>query len=248
MNRNIVSLSIISLLFSSFSAFAYNVEFEGSSKKVIEVDTEKNTGLDALFVAYNVNEISRIDISGINGTIIDVEKYSNLGGGYAEEITFSLSDGKVSIPDPKGNLGYIVKSENGNYCFWLVDYSSDPLHLEGIAMDAEQECETTALHINGRGEDIHYYTIDGRQRTLSREIDLTYSTLEWDEEQSVFTQLNEVKQLSSISGKIILTPPFYCSTSVEVTGDRFLKAWQMTEKIESEIFPPNAVAVESRAE
>lgn len=248
MNRNIIPSITLSLLFSSISAFAYDVRFDGASKKVIEVETEKNTGLDAIFVAYSTKEISQIEISGINGTVIDVERYSNLGGGYAEEIPFSSSNGSITIQNPQGNMGYIVKSGNGNYCFWLVDYSSDPLNLEGVTLDSEQECENTGLHINGRGGEIHYYTIDGRQRILSREIELTYYSLEWDKEQTMFSQVDEKKSLASISGKIILTPPFYCATSVEITGDRFLQAWNMAKKIESEVFSPTAVAVETRAE
>ncbi|MDE5790069.1 MAG: gliding motility-associated C-terminal domain-containing protein [Muribaculaceae bacterium] len=248
MNRNVTSIAILSLFLSSFTAFGYNVKFEGASKKVVEVATDKNTGLDAVFVGYTTKEISKIEISGITGTVIDVEKYSNLGGGYAEEIPFTFSGGTIIIENPQGNLGYIVKTENGNYCFWLVDYSTDPLKLEGVLLDSEQECETTALHITGKGGEIHYFTINGQQRTLSREIKLRYSTLEWDEEQYIFSQVNEEKILPSITGKILLTPPFYCATSVEVTGDRFLQEWQMSETIESEVFPASAVSVESRAE
>lgn len=248
MNKKYTYFTLLSILFPYISAKAYNVEFDGVSKNVIEIAADKNTGLDAIYVAYKTAEISQIEVSGINGTVIEVSKYSNLGGGYAEEIPYSSSDGKVFIPSPKGNMGYIIRSESKNYCFWLVDYSSDPLHLSSITLDFEQECENTAVHITGNGGDIRYYTIDGRQTTLSREISLSYTTLEWDEEQSVYTQVNEEKKLTSISGKISLTPPFYCSTSVHVIGDRFLKDWHMQEEIESEIFPSTAVAIESVAE
>ncbi|MDE5870060.1 MAG: gliding motility-associated C-terminal domain-containing protein, partial [Muribaculaceae bacterium] len=223
------------------------MDFRGVTHKVIEIPADKNTGLDAIFISYNTKEITEVIISGISGTIIDVSKYSNLGGGFAQSIPYTFSDGNIILPGVEGNLGYIISASDKNYYFWLVDYSSDPLNLDGVTLAEEQECENTKLIISGNGGDIHYYSISGQQLTLNRDVRLKYTTLEWDDEQKMYLPANEEKHLSSIAGTILLNPPFYCSTSVEITGDRFLKEWGIEQTIESSIFAPNAISVESQA-
>lgn len=242
-----LSLFLLSIMFPTVS-FGFSVNFNGQQRNIIKITPEKNTGLDALFVVYNIKEINRIIITGVNGTEIEVERYSNLGGGYAEEVPFSFSNGELIINNPEGDIGYIIKTESGNFCFWITNYASDPLQLEEISLDTEQECESTRLHIGGKGEEIHYFTIDGRMRVLSRNITLSYTTLEWNEENSNYIQVEEEKILSSISGRVILTPPLYCNTTVKVSGDRFLREWGLEQEIESGIFYPYSVSVNSRAE
>lgn len=242
--KKIISLICLSI---SFFSNGTTLEFIGSREKVIELPGDKNTGLNAIYVAYNISEINEILLEGISGTIIDVSKYSNLGGGYAQEIPYSVDGNVIHIPSPEGNLGYIISTTEKNFYFWLVDYSVNRLHLESINLADEQDCDNTKIIINGKGNDIHYYSIDGRQITLSRDIKLNYQTLEWNSDQKLFGQVNAEKSLNSISGTVLLTPPFYCNTTVKVNGDRFLREWGMEESIESTLFSPNAIAVESEA-
>lgn len=247
-HKKLFPLLISFAIFPAFSSFAISVEFDGNSKRVVEIPAEKNTGLELIFVANNAREINKMIISGATGTKFEVSRYSNLGGGYAENIAFSLDGNNIVIDNPEGNMGYIINDGTSNFCFWLVDYSSYQLSLRNVELAEEQECESTKLHIDGNGKDIVYFTIDGRQRVLSRDISLKYSTLEWDEENEVFNMVEIDKDLASISSTTTLTPPFYCNTQVKVSGDRFLKEWSEYEEIESGIFPPTAVAVNSKAE
>ncbi|MDE5807000.1 MAG: gliding motility-associated C-terminal domain-containing protein [Muribaculaceae bacterium] len=242
------SLAFILLGLAFPAHAAYKVEFEGPSKKVIEIPAEKNTGLNYIYVSYDSAEINAITISGITGTEIEVSRYSNLGGGYAEEIPSILSQGHLKIENPGGNLGYIVRDGMDSFCFWLVDYKTFPFDPQQIVMSDEQECENTRLNILGSGEDIIFYTVDGRQMVLGRDVRLDYSTLEWNEEQELFEMVSIEKKLNSISDPVILIPPFYCNTIVALSGDRFLKEWKQTKSIESQSFPPNAVTVNSKAE
>lgn len=246
--KNFCLLLCFSCMAVSVDCLAYNVEFLGASRKVQEIQAEKNTGLDYIYVPYNSSEISEIKISGITGTEIEVSRYSNLGGGYAEEIPFSLSGNAITLSQPSGNMGYIVRDSSGSFCFWIVDYSSMPLNMTGVSLSAEQDCESTRIGIEGEGETIHYFTIDGRQATLSRDIKITYETLQWNSEDESFDMVSAEKTVGSISDPVLLNPPFYCNTIVRVEGDRFLKAWGMAEVLESSVFAPTAVAVNSKAE
>lgn len=246
--KRILSLIITILFLGIGHSFSIECNFEGISKTVINIEPEKNTGLDAIYVSYSSTEIERIVISGINGTQIDVKKYSSLGGGYAEEIPFVQDSGNIVIERPAGNLGYLITSSDRSYSFWLVDYSAYPFRLTGVSMSPEQECENTGLNFTGTGSEIKYFTIDGRQMTLSREIELSYQTLEWNEEQQTFDQINVVKSLAYLDGRVLLSPPFYCNTQVYVNGDRFLNTWGEGISIESGVMSPVAVLVNSTAE
>lgn len=247
--KNFILKTIVLALLSlqPLCSWGFSVEFSGVSKKVIEVAGDKNTGLEKIYVVFNASEVTKIEISGIVGTPFEVSRYSNLGGGYAENVPFSMETGSVIINSPVGNTGYIVSCLDKTYCFWIVDYSSYPFHPTGIEMAEEQDCDNTKLIVSGVGSDIHYYTIDGRQRILSREIDLSYHTLQWDKEEKQFLQILESKSLASISGNIIITPPIYCSTIFSLTGDRFLKEWGLEVSLESSSFSPTGIAVESEA-
>ncbi|MDE6866514.1 MAG: hypothetical protein K2J23_03885, partial [Muribaculaceae bacterium] len=235
------------LIFSASSVFPFSVSFEGNSRSVIEIEGNKSTGLDYIYVAYNSKEIDKLNVSGLSGTVFDIKRYSNLGGGFAEDVPFSVSDGRIIISKPEGNMGYLLSTSTGTSAFWLVDYSSQPLHLSSINLLSDQDCESTSIEITGSGEPIHYYTIDGRQQVLSREIMLEYNTLEWNVEQSIYDQVSKQKTLDAI-GRVLLIPPVYSSTTFNVKGDRFLKIWESEQTIESPVFRPNAVMVNSFAE
>jgi len=245
----IKSIALVSILLSSVSAsYAYEVEFPGSSREVISIDGDKKTGLDRIYVVYDISDVSDIEIKGCGSTATLVEKYSNLGGGFAMEVPVSFSDGVVTLNGVEGNMGYIVSDGDSRFCFWIVDYHSFPFSLNSVRVSPEQECDNTSLDVVGNGGSIYYYSIDGRQLVLSREIEIQYNNLEWDEEASNFVSKENIKRLDHISGLIQLTPPLYCNTDVTVTGDRFLKYWGIPISVSTGVIQGNGVDVRSRAE
>ena len=60
-----------------------------------------------------------------------------------------------------------------------------------------QDATGTILDIDGSGEEIHYYGINGRRFTLSREIEVSFLNLEWDDEQSDFIQTERSRPLKA---------------------------------------------------
>lgn len=226
------------------------LKFEGSSQKVISINPDKNTGLDNIYVAFNSREITSIEYPCKGNGAVRWHSYSNLGGGYAEEITegITTSYGVSRLSKIKGNTGYIIEDGDNRYYFWLVDYATNLLHLDSSAPASEQECDATLLNVTGDGAPIHYYTINGQQRTLSREISVNYYTLEWNSDNKSYIQTEASKVFESLtSAPLRITPPAYCSTTFTVTGDRFLKEWGMQQEVESEVFQPNAVEVHTEA-
>jgi len=214
---------------------------------VISVTPDKNTGLENVFVAYDISQISEMTIAGVDANS-SVTKYSNLGGGYALPVVSSFVDGRLVISKPDGDTGYIINDNGRTTCFWLVNYLPHRLVLTSANADADQECENTKIVISGSGDAIHYYSIDGRQCELSRDIQLKYMNLEWDEDSESFIQHEMTKELSHLSNTVSLTPPLYCNSTVYISGDRFLKEWGIGIEIESSLIIANGLSVQTQAE
>lgn len=244
MLRNLCVLLIVSTVCPLLQAV--NVSFNGSSKKVISVVPEKNTGLENVFVAYDCSEISEMIVSGVDPNS-SVTKYSNLGGGYAEPVASSFEGGRLVISNPEGDTGYIINDNGRNRCFWLVNYMNHRLVLTSADADAVQECDNTRIVISGSGDAIHYFSIDGRQCELSRDIKLSYMNLEWDEESESFLQHDVTKDLPHLTNTVLLTPPLFCNSTVYISGDTFLEQWGIGVEIESPLIMANGLNVKTKA-
>lgn len=229
------------------AANAADVTFNGVSRQVIHITPEASTGLESVYVAYDTSEISEMEITGIGGNV-SISRYSNLGGGYAEPVEFTITGDKAVVTAPQGNMGYIVESDGRQSCFWLVNYLPDRLTLSSAHAAPEQECENTRINVEGRGDAINYFTIDGRQVELNREISIKYLNLTWDEDSEAFVQQEMTKTISHLSNPVVLTPPLYCNSVMHISGDRFLKEWGIGEQIESDLIYANGIAVETSAE
>lgn len=225
---------------------AADISFEGSQKEIISIVPERNTGLDMLYVAYDTAQLSRMVISGTSAGVT-VSRYSNLGGGFSEPVTISYEGGNAVVSDPAGDMGYIITDNGKSTYIWLVNYAAHLLRLDSAAAAAEQDCTSTGLDIFGTGDAIHYFTIDGRQVELSRDIEAEYLNLEWDENAESYAQVSRVKTIPHLSNPVVITPPLYCNSMFKVSGDRFLRQWGMEQSVESPLVYANGLDVQTTA-
>lgn len=234
-------------IFSALNSLANNtVQFQGNTLPAITIDAEKNTGLDNLFILYDTQGVTISFKSSSNN--VRWLKYSNLGGGFAEEISGVSVDGNIyTLNSPEGNMGYIIYDNDEPYSFWLVDYSKYVFNIDEIIIPSSQECDMVYLEIIGQADPIHYYTINGRQETLSRDINVVYNTLNWDEDIRQYNQVEITKSLAYISNNFSLTPSPLCNTYFTISGDKFLKYWKMDVSKESGLYVTNAVEVKTMA-
>lgn len=244
--RRILFTSLISMGIISHAS-ASDITFSGSDHEIIQIEPERNTGLDMIYVVYDSSNLSEMRVDGV-GSDFSIARYSNLGGGFAQNVDFSSEGSYAVVPNPEGDMGYIITSGGRSQYIWLVNYLPHMLKLNSVEASASQECDNTSLDISGSGDAIYYYSIDGRQCELSREIEVTYNTLEWDKESENYVQTEGVKTLSHLTSTVLISPPIYCNTKFEVTGDRFLDYWKIGRQIESQLVYANGIAVETTAE
>lgn len=235
----------MSLLAMSHGAMAADLNFSTSSPKPISITPDKNTGLDKIYVLYDMDNVSVSYRS--NSDKVKWYQYDNLGGGYAEEVSSTYNNGISMLDKPVGDKGYIVEDGDRRYYFWIVDYSSKRFVLHSVEYSPDSGCDETILDIDCEAAPIIYYTINGQRRTLDRNIRIDYLNLTWDKENEIFQQGNVTKSVEYIEGLIRLTPPVYCPTSFTVSGDTFLEKWGEEVSAESTFVQPVAVLCETKA-
>lgn len=224
------------------SASAQSLSFSGNSLKVLEETPEKSTGLEKIYILYSTQGVTA-SYTSVSGNHINWLQYGNLGGGHAEEVA-SLQDGNTStLSSLEGDKGYIVEDGDRRYCFWITEYQPHRLKLQSVSPSSDQECGVSIIDVSGTGDPIRYFTINGMQKTLNQEITVEYSTQEWSESTNPpnFQEIVETKTFESLQPQYRLSPPNYCVTKFTVSGDKFLKAWNWGESIESPSVQPTSV-------
>lgn len=236
------------LLIFLFPLICYSqINFENSSYPVFTEAPVASTGLNNIYVVYNVDGVTLSYTSNSASNTVTWYKYGSQGGGYAEEIKEVERDGAVTrLPKIIKNSGYIIEDGNQRKYFWVVNYADYFLDLGNIGFSDEPDCSTTLLNIEGFGPDIVYYTINGQSKILSRELSLTYNTLTWDNDNHIYNNVLATEMYDSFKSSLATTAPLM-NTSFNLKGDRFLKYWNKEESITSDEFYTNAVAAQATA-
>lgn len=232
-------LFAIALATGSYLLSSAAVTFSGATAQPVTITTEAATGLEAVYVLPSTDGVT-MTLAGASASA-RWSRFSNLGAAYAEEIGTGQS-----VKCERGDMGYMVEDRGRQTCFWVVDYSAHALVLGSLTPSGEQDCGRATLNFEGSAAEIVYYTINGRRTVLSRDIEMTWQTLQFDEETYVYRQAPATETIASINS-IVSAPAPLCPTSFVLTGDRFLEAWGDPQLIESVTVPAIAVEAQTRA-
>lgn len=241
------ALLVIVIASASYASLTAAISFNGVSYDVITVSPESSTGLNSVYVIYNLNGVTA-QYTATSDAKVTWYRYSNLGGGYAEEVSGVNKAGRNYSYQltGTGDMGYIIEEGTTRTYFWVVDYSRHHFNITGLDIPTEQECDMTALIPSGSGDKIIYYSITGVPKELDREIQLTYTTLEYSSDNESYVQKTEIKSLSHLPATIHTQAPL-CDTDFTLSGDIFLKQWGMPQEAVSPIFNTISVSAETRA-
>ena len=226
--------------------YASEFSFSGNTLPVLEELPEKSTGLDKIYVVYDIKNVV-IHYASSNPSQVKISRYSNLGGGFAEQVNTEIENDDVIIRNPEGNMGYIIEDGNYRYYYWIVNYLPYRFDIKDVSVSSESDCDATYLNVIGSGDAIHYFTINGQQRTLPRDIEVEFTTQQWSEDSNEFQQVESVKYFEYLTNPLRITPPVYCSTSFKVVGDKFLRQWNWLSQAESSVISPVAIQVMTEA-
>lgn len=220
-----------------------------SGARVLNYEAPASAGLNAgVFVADGMAGVTARYTAASASATVKWYKFSNLGGGYAQELTgISVNGAESVLSTVEGDMGYIVEEGTDRTYFWIVDYSRHQLSLDALVMGADSDCEFVSLALTGTATPINYYSINGRQMTLSRELEIDYLTMEWNEGQSQYIRTAARETIDASDGTIRVQAPL-CDTGFTLTGDRFLKAWGRGLTVSSPSYSASAVTAHTVAE
>ena len=215
---------------------------------VLHFEAQASAGLNSgIFVADGMTGVRAVYTASSPSASVSWLRYSNLGGGYAETVgSVSHSGTEWTLDALEGDMGYIIEDGDERFYFWVVDYSRHHLALDALMMGSDRDCDFTTLALSGNAAPIFYYSINGRQMTLSRELSVSYSSLEWSEDADQFVPRQVTEVLESAESSLRVPAPL-CETSFTLTGDRFLAAWNRAESVTSPSYPPTAVSAHTSA-
>ncbi|MDE7145380.1 MAG: gliding motility-associated C-terminal domain-containing protein [Duncaniella sp.] len=222
------------------------LSWSGCEMEVLRADAEKQSGLDAVYVADGLDGVTLTYHSRVDGPAVKWYVYSSMGAGYMQELTDVLHIGeKWEIASVRGDSGYVIEDGDERYVFWVVDYSAHRLSLSSLEA-GRVECDRVELTVRGEGDEIAYYGVNGGKFVLSREIDFRYNTLVYDEECGCYRESVMDKRLDYVEPMIYAESPL-CVTEYEMSGDRFLAAWGGSEKVRSAFVAPKSVSARTEA-
>lgn len=239
MKRIIISLAIGCLGTTMVEA---QLSFSNIQLKAIEIQPDVQSGLEQLYVIRKAQG-AKASYSTSTGTHPKWYRFSNLGGAYAEEITDVSYDGPVSsIEISPSDMGYIVEDGGRQHCYWIVNYADHELDIQSLSITTESDCDRTSLQPQGKGDAIYYYTINGRRIELSRELKVSYRTLKYSADTESYAEATVDESFPYLMSTLHVTAPL-TDTQFILSGDRFLKEWNIEQEVISESF--NTTSVEA---
>lgn len=213
---------------------AAQISFEGT--QTVEIKPDVTTGLKAVYV---VRDASNAFMKYSSSSSITWERFSSLGGGYAEPVSFTKEGNEYIIP-LQGDMGYIINDGNNQTCVWVVNYANFPYSISEL-LPAESDCNRLMLNIMGQAPEMPYYTITGRRIVVDRQIMLTYNTLQFNKDSNQYVQIETSESIEYAMNTVGVTAPL-CGTTVTIHPDRFASAWGLAQAVESQWVEPTAVA------
>lgn len=234
------------LALGTLSASA-SLAISGNNRPAIEIQSPASSGLDAVYVVYDMSAAT-VSYTAQSQTVTWY-RYGSRGGGFAEEVTGISRQGNVySVKPGADDLGYIIDDGTRRTCYWLVNYENHRLELSSLTVDAvNSDCSTTILSAVGKGGAITYYSVNGRGIELNREMSLTYRTLTYDESQAAWAQGETAQVVSHLSEHITVPAPL-CDTDFRLEGDRFLRQWDESQEISTDLYRAIAVSAVTTAD
>ena len=226
-------------------------------RQPIAVTPPATSGLEEVWVVEDINASSTASYKATgtaSASTVRWKRFSNLGGGFAEDVP-SRVEGDRSvvdfslIPGFQGmqGTGLIAEYEGRQHCFWVVNYAEWPCALNSLDIAPDPECDRTALTFDGVAPRIVYYSVNGVVQTLSRDMQLTYNSLQFNEEKRQWEPVTLTETLDFADATIRVTAPL-CDTDFTLSTDRFSRQWGLDASVTSPVFATNAIAVMTGAQ
>lgn len=236
-------------MLAATAASAQEVLFSGNMMDAYDAPVAANTGLNHLYVLNSAEGVAMSYIAADPNETVTWYSFDARGGAYAEEVTRveQVEPGVTMLNPIKADCGYYVEEGTNRYYLWIADYSKCVMSLNALTFGEMGDCGTATLQLDGTGEDIVYYTINGVRRVLDRGLKLTYHSLEWNEEEERWADTEVTETIDNFKNTIVVPAPL-CNTTFTLAGDDLLTFWNLPQqRAESDVYQTIAVDIKTFA-
>lgn len=234
---------------ASLSSGAVSLSFSGNPHPVWSEKGSAASGLEEIYVMESVNGATASITLPSATSSATVAVWGAQGAAYAVPVAatdLSRNGTALTINRLQGDTGYTVTIEDRPVYFWIVDYSAHRYEARSLTPTSDQDCGRAIIEFSGNADAITYHAINARSLTLSREIELKFTTLRFDENSFSYTTEEATTVLETIGQTINIEAPL-CDTYFTLSGDRFLHFWNNETEISSPLYKATSVAAEVKA-
>ena len=206
-------------------------------------DYKSTSGINVVQVVYGTSD-KKIQYESPYNNRITWYTYEDVLTPLASE-----QNGRFStIPLTRSECGYVVMDGDTPYYVYIIDYIKHQLTLSSITVqDNGAACDVVTLEMQGAGNEMTYYAFNNMMpNEVRRNITISYNTLQWDKELLQYDETEQKIDLNQFSEIYPVAAPL-CNTIFTVSGDTFLRAWNMEEIAESSEYVTTAVEAQAYA-
>ena len=187
-------------------------------------------GVDYVFMFNGISSSTEITYNGPGTTIV----WTQFLNGNS-----SIKSNQASI-SPDDATGYTLTVDGKKIAdIWVIDYKAPTLNPITV-VSSSNECKSVNLKIDDATVSaLTYQTYDGKTLPITRNFNITYTTLKWAGTQWVDSTATVPVTLPGTT-QIPVTAP-YKATTFTLSGDQFADALGVLQKKESDSYTPVAV-------
>ena len=164
-------------------------------------------------------------------------------GQKPEPITSTQNGTTSVVTSPEEGYGYFVDEGSVSRYIWIIDYSNYAFEISQLAVSPNSNvCESILLTGDQEIKQLQYYTPNGIPAVLERTFDVSYSTLEWQEDEQYFAP---VQRNDSLVGNPFTQsiPVPLTDTQIRLSGDRFARYFNVEKSATTDLY--QTVALEA---
>ena len=195
---------------------------------------------------YVVNGVENVTISYTSSSSQHQwYRYKTSRLGDSEPVESTQNGTTSTLSHVEDGYGYYVdEGVSSSYYIWIIDYAKHPVRFENVAVSENSSCSGVLLQSSAEIDNLrYYYPTNGLSRTLAREFEVSFNTLEWDEEGQLFREIRRTVQTDNPFREAI--DSVFVDTDIVLTGDQYAAHFGQPQSATIGYYETSMIALEA---
>ena len=195
---------------------------------------------------YVVNGVENVTISYTSSSSQHQwYRYKTSRLGDSEPVESTQNGTTSTLSHVEDGYGYYVdEGVSSSYYIWIIDYAKHPVRFENVAVSENSSCSGVLLQSSAEMDNLrYYYPTNGLSRTLAREFEVSFNTLEWDEEGQLFREVRRTVQTDNPFREAI--DSVFVDTDIVLTGDQYAAHFGQPQSATIGYYETSMIALEA---